>query len=102
MSDIDGVKNGRHGWKDWIVGVTAALIILGVAGLVAINAETARTLGQLEQSVSNLESRAAAFEKAFTAFYTEAEATRDLAVRDRQLENLESRLERLEQRPSRP
>lgn len=91
--EING--NGRNGtWRNWVIGIAGALIIMAVAGEIVANREIVRQLAEHEERLRTLDVR---LNERTVSRFTREDADRELRSRDVAHDKLESRVLRLEQ-----
>lgn len=49
--------NGNGGWRTWLLGIIAGLVLLGVAGSIVINKDHAERIGRHEAELIALKER---------------------------------------------
>lgn len=88
--------NGNGGWKTWLLGIIAGLVLLGIVGSIVLNREFAERLGKHDSEIMSLRERL--IERTGNRF-TREDADREFRARDQARERLERRIDKLEKHP---
>ena len=84
----------RNGWSKWILGIAAAIAVIGAAGSVSNQISVSGRLGGIEAGIAAIRERLEALELGITTPMAHSTKERFDSL-ERRIQSLESRLDRL-------